>query len=93
VSPAAFERRHRVLGFAAHAAPRSDPARLGAGNMEPVGYSAMENRLGAFKWRSEVNGRWYLYTSHLALRWSIRTPLTTRDPGYSEFVKGGPEST
>ena len=32
-----------------------------ANNMEPIGYSGLENRKGAFKMAiKKVNGRWYL---------------------------------
>ena len=34
--------------------------------MEPIGYSGLENRKGAFKMAiKKVNGRWYLYMGHL----------------------------
>jgi hypothetical protein len=37
-----------------------------ANNMEPVGYSGLDNRKGAFKMAiKKVNGRWYLYMGHL----------------------------
>jgi len=68
---------------------RSDPRGWEAGNMEPVGYSAMENRLGAFKMAiKKVNGRWYLYTSHLwHYGWSIVDVTDPRDPKYVKFVQ------
>jgi hypothetical protein len=35
-------------------------------NLEPVGYSALDNRKGAFKMAiKKVNGHWYLYMGHL----------------------------
>ena len=44
-----------------------------ANNMEPVGYSGLDNRRGAFTMAiKKVNGRWYLYMGHLwHYGWSI----------------------
>src|SRR5262245_65529534 len=34
-------------------------------NMEPIGYSGLDNRKGAFKMAiKKANGRWYLYMGH-----------------------------
>src|SRR5450756_30300 len=79
------------------AAPgRADPIPPGwaASHFEPVGYSAMDNRLGAFKMAiKKVNGRWYLYTGHLwHYGWSIVDVTDPRDPKFVKFVPG-PENT
>ncbi len=62
--------------------------------MEPVGYSAMDNRLGAFKMAiRKVNGRWYLYTGHLwHYGWSIVDVTDPRDPKLVKFIPG-PDNT
>ena len=60
-----------------------------ANNMEPVGYSGLDNRKGAFKMAiKKVNGRWYLYMGHLwHYGWSI---VDVTDPKDSKFVKTMP---
>ncbi len=79
-----------ALGSATPANADPIPQGWEASNMEPVGYSAMENRLGAFKMAiKKVNGRWYLYTSHLwHYGWSIVDVTDPRDPKYVKFIQG-----
>ena len=60
--------------------------------MEPVGYSGLDNRKGAFKMAiKKVNGRWYLYMGHLwHYGWSIVDVTDPKDP---KFVKTMPGPT
>src|SRR5262245_31079400 len=50
-------------------------------NMEPIGYSGLDNRKGAFKMAiRKANGRWYLYMGHLwHYAWSIVDVTDPRD--------------
>ena len=83
-----------AIGFAAPG--RADPIPPGwaASHFEPVGYSAMDNRLGAFKMAiRKINGRWYLYTGHLwHYGWSIVDVTDPKDPKFVKFIPG-PENT
>jgi len=86
-----------AIGAMGMAAPgRADPIPPGwaASHMEPVGYSAMDNRLGAFKMAiRKVNDRWYLYTGHLwHYGWSIVDVTDPKDPKFVKFIPG-PENT
>jgi LVIVD repeat len=86
-----------ALGVAGLSAPgHGDPIPPGwaARNMEPVGYSAMGDRLGAFKMAiRKVNGRWYLYTGHLwHYGWSIVDVTNPKDPKLVKFIPG-PDNT
>jgi hypothetical protein len=86
-----------AFGVAGLAGPGyGDPIPPGwaARNMEPVGYSAMGDRLGAFKMAiKKVNGRWYLYTGHLwHYGWSIVDVTDPKDPKLVKFIPG-PDNT
>ena len=76
----------------ASAAAVADPIPAGwqASNMAPLGYTEMQNRRGAFKMAiKKVNGRWYLYLSHLWHHgWSIVDVTDPRDPKYLKTVPG-----
>src|SRR5215471_15225584 len=55
-----------AAGLAARSHADSIPPGWEANNMEPIGYSALDNRKGAFKMAiKKVNGHWYLYMGHL----------------------------
>src|SRR6266511_5316715 len=62
-----------AAGLAARSHADSIPPGWEANNMEPIGYSALDNRKGAFKMAiKKVNGHWYLYMGHLwHYGWSI----------------------
>ena len=70
----------------------ADPVPSGweANNMEPIGYSRLENRKGAFKMAiKKVNGRWYLYMGHLwHYGWSIVDVTDPREPKFLKTVPG-----
>lgn len=70
------------------------PAGWLASNMQPIGYSGMDGRGGAFKMAiKKVNGRWYLYTAHLWHRgWSIVDVTDPADPKYVKFLPA-PDNT
>jgi hypothetical protein len=96
-SPVSVSRRRVVLGAAAIvvglAAPAmADPIPAGweASKMEPVGYSGVDNRKGAFKMAlKKVNGRWYMYMGHLwHYGWSILDVTDPRDPKFVKFIPG-----
>lgn len=59
-----------------------------ASRMEPVGFTGLEGRPGAFKLAiKQVQGRWYLYTGHsFDHGWSIIDVTDPRDPKYVKFV-------
>jgi hypothetical protein len=61
-----------------------------ANNMEPIGYSGLENRKGAFKMAiKKVNGRWYLYMGHLwHYGWSIVDVTDPKDPKFLKTIPG-----
>ena len=61
-----------------------------ANNMEPVGYSGLDNRKGAFKMAiKKVNGRWYLYMGHLwHYGWSIVDVTDPKDPKFVKTMPG-----
>jgi hypothetical protein len=73
-------------------AATADPIPPGwqASNMEPVGYSGLEGRGGAFKLAiRHVGDRWYLYMGHLwNYGWSILDVTDPRDPKYVKFIPG-----
>ena len=58
--------------------------------MQPVGYSGVDNRKGAFKMAiKKANGRWYMYVSHLWHDgWSILDVTDPRDPKFVKFIPG-----
>jgi hypothetical protein len=58
--------------------------------MVPVGYSGLENRMGAFKLAiKKVNGRWYLYMGHLwHYGWSIVDVTEPKDPKFLKTISG-----
>ena len=61
-----------------------------ANNMEPIGYSALDNRKGAFKMAiKKVNGHWYLYMGHLwHYGWSIVDVTDPKDPKFVKTIPG-----
>jgi len=61
-----------------------------ASNMEPIGYSGLENRKGAFKMAiKKVNGRWYLYMGHLwHYGWSIVDVTDPKEPKFLKTIPG-----
>jgi LVIVD repeat len=61
-----------------------------AQNMQPVGYSEVGGRKGAFKMAiRKVNSRWYLYTSHLwHYGWSIIDVTDPKNPRAVKFIEG-----
>jgi len=79
-----------VLSLASRAMADPIPRGWEASHMEPVGYSAMGGRLGAFKMAiRKVGGRWYLYTRHLwHYGWSIVDVTDPRNPTYVKFIPG-----
>src|SRR5690348_12310401 len=85
-----------ALALVSAPAVRADqiPAGWLASNMQPIGYSGMDGRGGAFKMAiKKVNGRWYLYTAHLWHRgWSIVDVTDPADPKYVKFVPA-PDNT
>ena len=58
--------------------------------MEPVGYTDVGGRKGAFKMAiKKANGRWYMYLSHLwHYGWSIVDVTDPRDPKLVKFISG-----
>jgi hypothetical protein len=66
------------------------PAGWQASNMEPLGYTGLQDRRGAFKMAiKKANGRWYLYLSHLWHHgWSIVDVTDPKDPKYLKTVPG-----
>ena len=58
--------------------------------MEPVGYSGVDSRKGAFKMAiKKVNGRWYLYMGHLwHYGWSIVDVTDPKDPKFVKTIPG-----
>jgi hypothetical protein len=88
-----------VMGAVAVVAQRSAnaqqiPAGWAAGHMNPIGYSDLDGRGGAFKMAiKEVNGRWYLYMGHLWHRgWTIADVTDPTRPRVAKFIPG-PENT
>src|SRR4051812_17587589 len=82
-----------VTSLAALATPsRADPIPAGweASKVEPVGYTSVGDRKGAFKMAlKKVNGRWYMYLSHLwHYGWSIVDVTDPRDPKFVKFIPG-----
>ena len=73
-----------------HSHADSIPPGWEASNMEPIGYSSLENRKGAFKMAiKKVNGRWYLYMGHLwHYGWSIVDVTDPRDPKFLKTIPG-----
>jgi len=64
------------------------PSGWAASNMQPIGYSEMDGRGGAFKMAiRHIGDRWYLYTGHLWHRgWSILDVTDPQNPKYLKFV-------
>jgi hypothetical protein len=58
--------------------------------MEPVGYTDVAGRKGAFKMAiKKANGRWYMYLSHLwHYGWSIVDVTDPRDPKFIKHIPG-----
>jgi hypothetical protein len=55
-----------AFGLASHACADPIPPGWEASHMEPVGYTDVGGRKGAFKMAiKKVNGRWYMYFGHL----------------------------
>ena len=84
-----------LTGFASAALADPIPQGWEGSNLTPIGYSALENRRGAFKMtlKKANNGRWYMYLGHLWHRgWTI---VDVTDPKNPTFVKHipGPANT
>ena len=79
-----------VAGFPTGSPADPVPSGWEANNMEPIGYSRLENRKGAFKMAiKKVNGRWYLYMGHLwHYGWSIVDVTDPREPKFLKTVPG-----
>ena len=79
-----------AAGLAARSHADSIPPGWEANNMEPIGYSALDNRKGAFKMAiKKVNGHWYLYMGHLwHYGWSIVDVTDPKDPKFVKTVPG-----
>jgi hypothetical protein len=107
IDPQRWENRMRSMKYfqcaavaiaMAGLAPRShaDSIPLGweANNLEPVGYSTLDNRKGAFKMAiKKVNGHWYLYMGHLwHYGWSIVDVTDPKDPKFVKTIQG-PKNT
>jgi hypothetical protein len=80
-----------LTGFAS--ASRADPIPQGweASNMAPIGYSALENRRGAFKMtlKKAENGRWYMYLGHLWHQgWTIVDVTDRKNPTFVKHIPG-----
>jgi hypothetical protein len=60
-----------------------------ARNMQPIGFSGLNGRPGAFKLaiKHAANGHWYLFTGHSFNEgWSILDVTNPRDPKYVKFI-------
>jgi hypothetical protein len=79
-----------AVGFTTHAWCDPIPPGWEASRMEPVGYTDVGGRKGAFKMAiKKVNGRWYMYLGHLwHYGWSIVDVTDPRDPKFVKFVPG-----
>ena len=79
-----------AAGLAARGHADSIPPGWEANNMEPIGYSALDNRKGAFKMAiKKANGHWYLYMGHLwHYGWSIVDVTDPKDPKFVKTVPG-----
>jgi hypothetical protein len=79
-----------AVGFAVPAYADSIPPGWEARQMEPVGYTEVGGRKGAFKMAiKKANGRWYMYLSHLwHYGWSIVDVTDPRDPKVVKFISG-----
>jgi len=77
-----------IASFGARSHADAIPSGWEASNMEPVGYSGLENRKGAFKMAiKKVNGRWYLYMGHLwHYGWSIVDVTEPKDPKFLKTI-------
>ena len=84
-----------LTGFAS--AAHADPIPQGweASNLAPIGYSALENRRGAFKMtlKKAENGRWYMYLGHLWHRgWTIVDVTDPKNPTFVKHIPGPPNT-
>ncbi len=79
-----------AVGFAIPAYADSIPPGWEARQMEPVGYTDVGGRKGAFKMAiKKTNGRWYMYLSHLwHYGWSIVDVTDPSDPKLVKFISG-----
>jgi LVIVD repeat len=79
-----------AAGVATGSYADSIPPGWEAHNMEPIGYSGLNNRKGAFKMAiKKVNGLWYLYMGHLwHYGWSIVDVTDPRNPKFVKTVPG-----
>jgi hypothetical protein len=61
-----------------------------AQNVQPIGFSSLQGRFGAFKLSiKQANGRWYLYMGHsFDSGWSILDVTDPKDPKYVKFIPG-----
>jgi hypothetical protein len=79
-----------AFGLASHACADPIPPGWEASHMEPVGYTDVGGRKGAFKMAiKKVNGRWYMYFGHLwHYGWSIVDVTDPHDPKFIKFIPG-----
>ena len=80
-----------LTGFASAAYADPIPQGWEASNMTPIGYSALENRRGAFKMtlKKATNGRWYMYLGHLWHRgWTIVDVTDPKNPTFVKHIPG-----
>ena len=70
------------------------PSGWEASNLEPIGYSGLDGRGGAFKMAiKHVNDKWYLFMGHEWHRgWTILDVTDPKDPKFVKFVPG-PDNT
>ena len=80
--------------LSARASADQIPSGWEASNLEPIGYSGLDGRGGAFKMAiKHVKDKWYLFMGHEWHRgWTILDVTDPRDPKFVKFVPG-PDNT